>query len=116
MIYFLIIHNEVSVVTFVQRVKVFNQQILPFLSSIQPAFIEPAIVLPMFMLSFIFVIVYMWSYLGGENMSALVFVYVWIVNTYLLLRDDFCIGLVINPRVAVLVWGEAERPIELPED
>jgi hypothetical protein len=56
MIYFLIIHNEVSVVMFVQRVKVFNQQILPFLSSIQPALIEPAIVLPMFMLSFIFVI------------------------------------------------------------
>ena len=29
-------------------------------------------------------------------------------NIYLLLRDDFRIGLVISPRVAVLAWGEAE--------
>ena len=28
-------------------------------------------------------------------------------RTYLLLRDDFHIGLVINPRVAVLARGEA---------
>ena len=47
-------------------------------------------------------------------------------RTYLLLRDDFRIGLVINPRVAVLAWGEANtatlrlitRPIRksLPND
>jgi hypothetical protein len=31
------------------------------------------------------------------------------MKNYLLLRDDFRIGLVIiSPRVAVLAWGEAE--------
>ena len=39
-----------------------------------------------------------------------------IYDNYLLLRDDFRIGLVISPRVAALAWGEAERPIHLPKD
>ena len=30
------------------------------------------------------------------------------LNIMILLRDDFRIGLVISPRVAVLAWGEAE--------
>jgi hypothetical protein len=30
------------------------------------------------------------------------------MNTYLLLHDDFRIGLVISPRVAVLAWGEGQ--------
>ena len=34
-------------------------------------------------------------------------------RTYLLLRDDFRIGLVISPWVAVLAWGEANT---LPSD
>jgi len=56
------------VIVFVQRVMVLNQQILPSLlvvSDLQ-AFIDPTIVLAMFMLSFIFVIVTingsMWSF------------------------------------------------------
>ena len=32
----------------------------------------------------------------------------YILYNYLLLRDDFRIGLAISPRVAVLAWGEAE--------
>jgi hypothetical protein len=31
-----------------------------------------------------------------------------VFNTHLLLRDDFHIGLVISPMVAVFAWGEAE--------
>ena len=33
---------------------------------------------------------------------------------YLLLRDDFRIGLVISPRVAALAWGEAESQYSCP--
>jgi hypothetical protein len=34
-------------------------------------------------------------------------------RTYLLLRDDFRIGLVISPRVAVLAWGEANTAVNI---
>jgi hypothetical protein len=36
------------------------------------------------------------------------------INIYLLLHDDFHIGLVISPRVAVLAWGEAECQYSCP--
>jgi hypothetical protein len=32
----------------------------------------------------------------------------YILCNYLLLRDDFRIGLIISPMVALLAWGEAE--------
>jgi len=32
----------------------------------------------------------------------------------ILLRDDFRIGLVISPRVAILAWGDAEGQYRYP--